>query len=243
MSILSDALRRARGDGSKWARTLGASPMAARAERSASWLPWLLCALLVALVVGLAVYIGLIHERAGQGAAMRPAPAAGVESQSPPAREPSASRAARHVSSAVPQEPGRARLSTAPPTPQRRDPAEPAKVAADTPAAAPGQGAQSAAGTGAQMRAPQTQGASEHGSRTATPQPVTLAMLPADVRRDFPDLQIVAHVWNADPELRFIVAAGRQLRVGDEIAGGVRLVEITRRGEVVAFRGYRIHLR
>lgn len=56
MSILSDAWRRARGEEDAVTRALGAPPAQPGARRG-HWLPWLLCCLLLAVVVGLGVYL------------------------------------------------------------------------------------------------------------------------------------------------------------------------------------------
>lgn len=231
MSILFDALRRARGEHSKWARTLGAAAPAAPRDRHGSWLPWLLCALLAALVAALGVYILLAHERGERRSA---APAQATLDRE--LRDPGA-RLRGPYFAATPGAAGRG-VESAPvsrPADARESPAEPAGAAAqagleaaDPDVRKPPAGAEDVAG---------------HRERARSAAPVLPSMLPADVRRDFPRVRVVAHVWNGDPSRRFIIVDGRQLRVGERVADGVRLVEITRRGEIVAFRGYRIVLR
>lgn len=63
--------------------------------------------------------------------------------------------------------------------------------------------------------------------------------LPASVRSDLPELNVMAHIYSEDPESRFILMNGRRFVEGDSLADGVTLAEIRREGAVVDFREYR----
>lgn len=237
MSILSEAWRRARGRHSRWARTLGAVPEAPSARVRPPVLPWLLCALLAALVAGLGVYAWLIHDQARPSPAMRQAPAA--RASLPAGGESDTGDVAGLLQTRSVRESG------------RKVHAAPAQTAAPVPAVDEHteRGGKSPPEQGSRTGSAGDQGDGAHADARGTARqaprpdaPVALSMLPVDVRGDFPDFTIVAHVWNTDPARRFVITNGRRVEVGGRIAAGVRLLEITRNGEIVGFRGYRIKL-
>lgn len=78
--------------------------------------------------------------------------------------------------------------------------------------------------------------------RRTSGSPVTLGQVPESIRRSFPDITIAAHVWDQRERDRMIMVNGHVYRHGADIAPGVRLLRITRDGEIVAYRGYRIRL-
>jgi len=90
-------------------------------------------------------------------------------------------------------------------------------------------------------------------SAVARPVPAEAPSVPADVpapsdsdtvvdaaepeRSD--SLEVSSHVYSADPRTRAITIAGHRFQEGDEIASGLRLVEITETGIVVDDHGAR----
>lgn len=234
MTILFEAWRRAHGKDPRLAETLGA-PVAALRERS-SLLPWVLCLLLAACLAGLGIYIWLDWGSAhGSAAGASPPRAASPSRLSETQLQPSGAGArvnrGTHVAgpsaSASPHtaQPAAAHVAQAPAVKPTEKPA--GQVVRNT-------AGESAAGTSAGRVSP----------APAAPAAATLplAEVPADVREAMPSLVVVAHVWNANPDARFIMVGGRLYRAGDELAPGLRLLAITRGGEVVSFRGYHISL-
>ncbi len=216
MTILFEAWRRAHEKEPRLAETLGAPTDSLRARTPL--LPWLLCLLLVACVAGLGVYIwldwGLLH---GTAAKTSP-PTASVPAATPshvPVTRPQAGSAKR---TAVTGSPASASVHSTPATavPMVKPPAE------------------KSAGSKAGSAQP-----SRNAAAAAT---LSLAAVPDDIREALPSLAVVAHVWNANPAARFIMIGGHVFRVGDELSPGLRLLAITRDGEIVAFRGYHIAL-
>lgn len=74
-------------------------------------------------------------------------------------------------------------------------------------------------------------------SRASEPRTV-----PDAVRAEMPTLDVTVHVWNPEPNARFIMVGGKIYHEGDALGAGMRLLKITRSGEIVRFRGYRIML-
>jgi len=62
------------------------------------------------------------------------------------------------------------------------------------------------------------------------------------VRAALPSFKVTVHVWNPTPSARFVVVNGNIYHEGQTLVPGVRLVKITRGGEVVRFRGRRLEL-
>ncbi|MGH8273683.1 MAG: general secretion pathway protein GspB [Gammaproteobacteria bacterium] len=236
MSILSEAWRRVHSGDRRLAETLGAPAVAYR--QRAPLLPWLLCLLLAALAAGLGVYVWLVQSRPAESGTRVGSVA------SSPQRKPAA-QPYRHADLQAVEKPKVVAAAPAVSAPARAvsgesSRARPAakKVGAAVLAHAPASAGNSADGEGSVQQEP------EQASAEPTPPaaPIAFASAPDDVRERFPALGIVAHVWNPDANASFIVIGGSQYRAGDEIAPGVRLIKITRGGEVVAFRGYRLIL-
>jgi general secretion pathway protein B len=217
MSILFEAWRRARGADSRLAETLGAPPSAVAPRRS-PLVPWVLCFVLAAIAVGLAVYLWRTHTPP-------PAVSAGTSvPRSPPALSVDVEPRVQ-TTAAVP-----GRVAALPlPTPATRTSA----IANAMPA-----------GDAASHTVPQTNAAAvgPQPLATASPQTMPVSAAPDDVRQTLPQFTVMVHVWNEDPSARFVMVGGHVYRAGDQIAPGVQLVAITQDGEVVDFRGYRLAL-
>lgn len=213
MSILFEAWRRARGEGEEVARALGAPPVLQ--ESAGRALPWILCAVLAALAAGLGVYLWRIERP--------PAPATGSVTAASATLAQPAARTLPSQQGGAAANAGQADTSAA----RHRE----AKTTA-------GQG-KTSAHAGARTGAV-TAGAAATG--TAPRAPAMHGEAPEAVRQALPSLPVTVHVWNPSPAARFVVVAGHMYREGDELAPGVRLVKITRSGEVVRFRGYEISL-
>jgi len=69
--------------------------------------------------------------------------------------------------------------------------------------------------------------------------PVNLADLPADLRREIPDMLIAFHQYAEAPEQRRVMINNLLLRPGDFIAPGLKLEQITPEGVEVSYHGRR----
>jgi general secretion pathway protein B len=65
----------------------------------------------------------------------------------------------------------------------------------------------------------------------------TLRELDAGLRSELPPLRVTMHVYNADPERRFVLIDGRRYTEGSKLTAELELVEIRREGSVLGFRG------
>lgn len=66
--------------------------------------------------------------------------------------------------------------------------------------------------------------------------------LPASVRDELPEFNVMAHIYSDNPENRFVLMNGRRYVEGDSLGQGATLAEIRREGAVVDFREYRFLL-
>lgn len=64
--------------------------------------------------------------------------------------------------------------------------------------------------------------------------------MPAAYRAEFPPLAVDVHVYNADPQRRFVLVNGKRYREGDPLAEGPRIAEIVADGLVVDWRNERV---
>lgn len=64
--------------------------------------------------------------------------------------------------------------------------------------------------------------------------------MPAAYRAEFPPLSVDVHVYNADPQRRFVLVNGKRYREGDPLAEGPRIAEIVADGLVVDWRNERV---
>lgn len=67
----------------------------------------------------------------------------------------------------------------------------------------------------------------------------SLADLPADLRREIPDMLIAFHQYAEAPEQRRVMINNLLLRPGDFIAPGLKLEQITPEGVEVSYQGHR----
>ena len=65
--------------------------------------------------------------------------------------------------------------------------------------------------------------------------------LPAEIRRQVPNMVFSAHVYSSNPVQRSLVINNRFMEEGDAFSHDLILSEITRSGAVFAFRGYHFH--
>ncbi len=241
MSILSDAWRRAHDADARLAKTLGAPAVTLR--QRPPLLPWLICGLLVALVVGLGVYIWLDQSRPTP----TPVPVASVVASNAGR---TAEGTSRHVVAVPPVTAEVAHPSTR--SAEHRSEAAGAQAGVATSSAGaiaagerPRQVSavrEAAAGSEAASPSPSPPAVRRAAAAPSPPRPIALAAAPEAVRTAFPSLDIGVHVWNADPASRFIMIGVQKFHAGDEIAPGVHLLKVTRNGEIVDFRGYRLIL-
>lgn len=126
-----------------------------------------------------------------------------------PAQSPPATPVA--AAPAAPDTPDPA-VPVAQPAPQPADPVASVPAPAEVPAAAP-----------APVSAP----------AAATP---TFHELPFALRRDIPALALTLHMFNTDPERRFAIINGVRVRDGQQIEGGLEVVEIRPTGVVIRFK-------
>lgn len=66
--------------------------------------------------------------------------------------------------------------------------------------------------------------------------------LPADLRSGVEDLKISAHVYSDDPSFRRVAVNDSLRREGDAVAADLVVEEITERGAVFNYRGYRFRM-
>lgn len=159
------------------------------------------------------------ERQAAQPAAPKPAPAAAA------------------VVAAAPPAPGPAPI-TLDPAPALAAETDAASSVAVSPASHP-----SAPGT-AVHSAPEGQPpATDRPAAATTEVPPGLRRLkdmPAAYRAEFPPLAVDVHVYNADPQRRFVLVNGKRYREGDPLAEGPRIAEIVADGLVVDWRNERV---
>ena len=62
--------------------------------------------------------------------------------------------------------------------------------------------------------------------------------LPDHMIRQLPEIQITAHIYASDPDLRMVNINGASRSEGDLVSNSLQLVEITEVGVVMNFKGY-----
>ena len=67
---------------------------------------------------------------------------------------------------------------------------------------------------------------------------VSVAELPANIRRQISDIRFSSHIYAKDPSLRMVNINGRIIREGDSVADGISLVEISEDGVVLSYLHY-----
>lgn len=78
--------------------------------------------------------------------------------------------------------------------------------------------------------------------RETTGGPAALHELPFQLRRDVPEIKVSMVVSSGDADARFALVNGERRREGDEVAPGVRLIEIRAQTLELEFRGQRFLL-
>lgn len=77
---------------------------------------------------------------------------------------------------------------------------------------------------------------------TAQDEAPELRDLDPTLRAELPPLRVSMHVFDADPQRRFVLIDGRRLSEGDGLGEGLLLIEIRREGSLLEFRGHRFLL-
>ena len=73
---------------------------------------------------------------------------------------------------------------------------------------------------------------------TAPAELVSIAELPLAVQREIPDIIFSSHIYADDSALRMVNINGQNIREGDTITDGIKLVEISEEGVVLGYRHY-----
>ena len=68
----------------------------------------------------------------------------------------------------------------------------------------------------------------------------SLESMPQAYQAAFPTFSVDVHVWDSNPQKRFVLVSGRRYREGDTLDAGPKLVEIAQQGLVVDFNGQRV---
>jgi general secretion pathway protein B len=64
--------------------------------------------------------------------------------------------------------------------------------------------------------------------------------LPADVRREWPQLSIGGSIYSETPASRFLIINGQIFHEGDKISNGLTLEQIKLKAAVLLYKGYRV---
>ena len=78
------------------------------------------------------------------------------------------------------------------------------------------------------------------GVASAAPPPPVMALadLPVAIQQELPHMSISVHAYSGKSADRLVSVNDRLLREGDEVAPGLRLVQITPDGMVLSYKGY-----
>ncbi len=213
MSLLYEAWRRVRGEEARLDAVLGVGPPGVRRSMGKMpWAGWLLAVVLAAMVGALASYVWWSRRA--------PAPAARIQSMSAKIPLKISTSSGGVLKSGF------------------RDTGAPASGKTT------GQGAVPVVATGvaSQVASEKSRPVAPGGALRASGPAILLASAPASIRESFPPVKVVVHVWNSSASQRLVMIGSQTYRIGDEIAPGVRLVDITRTGEIVSYHGYRLIL-
>ncbi|EIT70404.1 MULTISPECIES: general secretion pathway protein GspB [Hydrocarboniphaga] len=78
-------------------------------------------------------------------------------------------------------------------------------------------------------------------SAAAAPANATaLESMPQSYQAAFPTFSVDVHVWDSNPQKRFVLVNGRRYREGDTLTAGPKLVEIAQQGLIVDYNGERV---
>ncbi|MBI2382629.1 MAG: general secretion pathway protein GspB, partial [Gammaproteobacteria bacterium] len=134
-------------------------------------------------------------------------------------------------------------------------PAAPAATVETVPAeAAPAVAQESAVSAAEEPEPPAAEGGEEADVERGEPQPAAppapaprphggvprLRDMPAGYRADFPNLNVDVHVYQRDPQRRFVLINGRRYKEGEQLAEGPLVVQIVENGIVLDYRGERV---
>lgn len=72
--------------------------------------------------------------------------------------------------------------------------------------------------------------------------PPWLFELSESFRQSLPPIEVGMHVYASQPRARFVMLDGRQYREGQELAPGLRLLEITAQGLILSYQGQRFQM-
>jgi general secretion pathway protein B len=90
--------------------------------------------------------------------------------------------------------------------------------------------------------APQTPSTSlpqaNRGAMTTRPPP-SMANPPFDVQSRLANIRFSSHIYAQDQALRMVVIDGQRMKEGDQLSGGIRLLNITEAGVVFTYQGDR----
>jgi general secretion pathway protein B len=94
---------------------------------------------------------------------------------------------------------------------------------------------------------PQSVAADNIAHAPAAPQPpavkepaiVNFTDLPADVRRNIPEMSFSVHLYSAKPTERMVSINGRMMKEGQEVSPGLKLEQITQDGMVFSYQEYK----
>lgn len=137
------------------------------------------------------------------------------------------------TASQAPQKPSRA-LDELPPFEQPVGPPSSSTPTTASPGEAPTL-PQASAPVAATPATPATASAPE----AAPPAARNFREMSPNYRSEFPALSVDVHVYNTDPQRRFVIVNGRRYREGDTLTEGPRITAITDDGIVFDFRGER----
>lgn len=216
MSYILDALKKSeleRGNGAiPSVQTIHSSALNYHQQRRLLW-PWILIAVLLANVLILLYFL-----RTG-----------------PDSEAASASEHAREISPGSSVSQNRVSADNSPaPAPKTPAPGAPASIPPATAVSAP------AAQPPAQMKPTPAKVTPAAPSSSREPL-LDIDELPAEIRRQVPNMVFSAHVYSSNPVQRSLVINNRFMEEGDAFSHDLILSEITRSGAVFAFRGYRFH--
>ena len=73
---------------------------------------------------------------------------------------------------------------------------------------------------------------------TSIDQPMAINALPAEVRQRLPLVEVTAHIYADDSELRMVKIDGVSRKEGEQIRDGLDLIKITETGVILKFENY-----
>lgn len=197
----------------------------------------LLYAGLAFILLAAGIAIGWLRPWQAEPVAATPLPAQHAKLGSVVAHKPqpnAASAGAQAIPSPAPREPVLAAPATATKVApvQASAPAPKQSVARATPQpAAPALSARA-------ETPPPVRSDREAKSSAAAPSMMAMADLPLVIQQELPPMTISVHAYSSRPAERLVGINDKLLHEGDEVAPGLKLLEITPKGMVLSFKGY-----